>query len=60
MGASIKTVPDVGRSQQAGRWGNAAFPPFLGLSLLCATRFGHLRPSDALNLPFFDAFRAAC
>lgn len=61
MGASsIETVPDVGRSQQAGRWGHAAFPPLRCLSLLCATLFRRLRASRALNLPVFDAFRAAC
>lgn len=43
MGASIKTVPDVGRGQQAGRWGNAAFLPLHCLSLLVR----HIVPSSS-------------
>jgi hypothetical protein len=60
MEASWKTVPDEGRTQQAGRSGYAAFrllhSGFLdGFVALC-----HLPLIPGLAFSFFDAFGDAC
>jgi len=52
MGASWKTVPDLGRSQQAGRSGNAAFLLLRWTNSFCVAT-PHLALPRALTLCVF-------